>query len=245
MSLKSLIPSNIKTLIKMSDAYIITKISQILHPDFRCTADTKRCFYSKKSPHYKYEYFGKDTPVCCATHLYDILTDVTKVLEENDLEYFISFGTLLGAVRHGGLIPWDTDVDILIAEEKKREILDLLKDRFKDYSYEVVEDRDEGIIGSLLRVNFSKHNTLHIDLFTYHDRGESILFGYEREFSKKDIYPLKKIKFYDREVYAPKEIEQHLTSIYGKDHMKYAYRQWALNKRKFMLTEFKPAKIEN
>ena len=98
----------------MSDGYIVSSFNRIAHPDFHCDATTKRCFGNPKSPNYKYEYFGKNTPSCCATHLYTILKDVTDVLEENSMEYFISFGTLLGAVRHGGLIPWDTDVDILV-----------------------------------------------------------------------------------------------------------------------------------
>lgn len=34
--------------------------------------------------------------------------------EAQDLRYYIGYGTLLGAVRHGGFIPWDDDVDVLM-----------------------------------------------------------------------------------------------------------------------------------
>jgi hypothetical protein len=233
----------IKTKMIMAQARTIRKQNKKLRPEFRCTAQTERCFSNKQSPHYHYEYFGENTPVCCATHLYTILRDVAEILEAHDLGYFISFGTLLGAVRHGGLIPWDTDTDILIAEEDKQKAIEILRKNLPD-SYVVSEDRDDAIVGNIIRVNLSKSNTLHVDLFTYIEEEESIVFGYQRRFAKKDIFPLQKIPFYDCEIFAPKDIEKQLMTFYGKDYMKYAYKQWALDKTKFKIENFDPAKIE-
>ena len=42
----------------------------------------------------------------------DVMTQIHRFCEEHKLTYYLIFGTLLGAVRHDGLIPWDDDIDI-------------------------------------------------------------------------------------------------------------------------------------
>jgi len=228
----------------MLKAKQIRQKNQIKNPNYRCTKNTKRCFSNPQSPYYCYEYFGDNTPVCCATHLYNILKDVTRILEKNNLEYFVSFGTLLGAIRHKGLIPWDTDVDIVVPEKLKEKIFYVLKEQL-DAHYIVKKDKENNIVGSLIRVYLSHTNTLHIDLFTYIEHtSQTIVFGYNRKFLKTDIYPLKKIDFYDIKLLSPQDTNKHLQMIYGKEYMLYAYKQWAMDKSKFKLKEYTPAKIE-
>lgn len=56
-----------------------------------------------------------------------ILDYIDSVCKEHDIQYFLAYGTLIGAVRHKGFIPWDDDIDICMKREDYNKFLGITK----------------------------------------------------------------------------------------------------------------------
>lgn len=65
-----------------------------------------------------------------------ILKYIDKVCKENNLTYFLNYGSLIGAVRHKGFIPWDDDVDISMPREDYEKFIKICENKKND-KYEV------------------------------------------------------------------------------------------------------------
>ena len=94
-------------------------------------------FFSKELPHGR--QMTTDEIRDCQM---GILKKLRDVCDEHGLRYYLCGGTLLGALRHGGFIPWDDDVDVFVEIEDLKKLVEILRDD-PDYSLITFVDKDE------------------------------------------------------------------------------------------------------
>lgn len=84
--------------------------------------------------------------------LFDILKDIDAFCRKNNIKYSISDGTMLGAIRHGGFIPWDDDADICML----REDFDRFAATYKSERFQMLyqtETDNEFFYGGYIKIN--------------------------------------------------------------------------------------------
>jgi len=201
-----------------------------------------------------------------AKQLYKIMYDFDNFCVENNLQYWVEGGTLMGALRHGGIIPWDDDVDVQMLMKDYLKLANM-KDELKKHKLEIHYEKD---YGNLMKISYINKKPLgknkswsfpFIDVFSMSLSRDKKYYQYSnkiwRELSGSkikvsDVFPLKRVKFCGTKVYAPKNGVNYLKENYGKNVMKEAYFQgfhsgkYKKGEREmvgkyFKLKEFKPA----
>lgn len=221
------IKSSIKRILKCIQAvYVI--LTKPLRKSKTCCHKTLRCAQDPTSKNYKYELLGGDTPPCCRKHLMTILGTLIKILDLNEVPYIATYGTHLGAVRHGDLIPWDTDIDIAILSDYRHKTLTLLNE------LEILGYRIE-TSGELTRLFFGEKNNLHVDIEfwtlakTTCFWNDDIYVG-RREVSVHYFFEVALYKFGQLSIKCPKDTNI-LTEIYGKGWEAKGIKKWAVFNR--------------
>ena len=65
-------------------------------------------------------------------YILQVLREVIRVLDELEIPYYMQGGTMLGAIRHGGFIPWDDDVDLGIPRADYERLLTSVAERLPE-----------------------------------------------------------------------------------------------------------------
>lgn len=65
------------------------------------------------------------------TSLMETLIEFDKVCREEGVVYWLDAGTLLGAVRHGGFIPWDDDLDVCVLKKDRKKLKEAMQKGLK------------------------------------------------------------------------------------------------------------------
>ncbi len=156
--------------------------------------------------------------------LYQMMKDVHEVLDHYKIAYWAEGGTLLGAVRHQGIIPWDDDLDLGInfidsyRFQRLQPVFEELGYKVKEmyYGYKIYASE------SLYTLEKNEINPPTCDIFL----SESIdgLQTYSsiqarkdwpENFKTEEFLPLKKYKFGELEIWGPYNPQPYLTRQYG------------------------------
>lgn len=123
----------------------------------------------------------------------EILLEFDRLCRENDIKYHLDGGTMLGAIRHKGFIPWDDDIDVEMSREDyekfKKVALEKMDKRF--FYQDIETDPNYGYFFAKIRMNNTKyveniaknvdaHSGIYMDIFPYDNYGKESLFDFKK-----------------------------------------------------------------
>lgn len=82
----------------------------------------------------------------------EILADFARFCDAHDLRYFLAYGTLIGAVRHGGYIPWDDDIDVQMPRADYDRLIELYNREKTVGYYELIAPTDRASRHSIVKI---------------------------------------------------------------------------------------------
>ena len=167
--------------------------------------------------------------------IYKMMYIVDKLFRIYGIEYWVEGGTLLGAIRHKGIIPWDEDLDIRVLDIYEDDINNMSK-ALNHFGYEIVDSwwgykifPTNGKIIPGMKWKFPG-----LDIFISVKNNDIIKFKHQKcidvfgdvTFNIDDVYPLKELQFGSFKVFAPNNPTPYFDQCYGKDWYDVAYMMY-------------------
>lgn len=95
----------------------------------------------------------------------DLLNKLDNICKKHNLRYFLIYGTLLGAIRHHGFIPWDDDIDVIMFREDYEKLVGL-SDEFQYPYFFQTPQTDPNYFYSFAKIR-NENTTFVSDAFSF------------------------------------------------------------------------------
>ena len=124
-----------------------------------------------------------------------LLKELAYVCEKNNFKYILDAGTLLGAIRHTGFIPWDDDIDILMFREDYEKIVSAFKNTTRDSDIYAEYHRDKDTNSQyFIKIKHKKCPFLGVDIFPLDSYGKHLSLKEQLKATNKICKILKHLK---------------------------------------------------
>ena len=93
-----------------------------------------------------------------------LLRELDRICTKYDIPYWLDGGTLLGAIRHGGFIPWDDDIDVAMLRNDYYRFLEVAKTELRDDIYLQTRETDSDYPMFFAKLR-DKYSTFHEPMY--------------------------------------------------------------------------------
>ena len=141
-----------------------------------------------------------------------------RICGENGISYWLDFGTLLGAVRHKGFIPWDDDIDVGMMREDYEKFIQKFENGFENYPDLKLVFENNHRHKCFAKVKHKKSENICVDIFPYDKYCFSLDENGKKELSKR-IAKFTKLKWYQKLRYfeTPEQMRNFMRKITAKE----------------------------